>query len=393
MKPLSTRRTALLAALAAALAAPAAEAQGIAAPALPLALNSITEAAPLLSEPGTEGSALERGRYAVVIDLDQNRLFFKQGDLTLWSAPVGTGTGLRLKDDDREWKFSTPNGTFHVQYKERDPAWIAPDWYFVENGLPLPPQGDSARIFPGGLGAAALFIEHDLAIHGTNRPDLLGQRVSHGCIRMSNRDALRLFHNVQVGTEVVIVGGRDLPERVVTPEQVMAEKAKQTFDPTRRGPAADPVVEEWKALDTADLVRVLRNELWIDEESSRWPEVAALLLGRGLEREDDAALHGLMAQVGRLPDRRLEREYATFLADAYGRGALRTLTALASFDSRRRDVVAAAIVDATMHLYHGAFDDPTAPWPTARVPRSIVEEESEQGWDLIAAAERTFRLN
>src|SRR5690606_16146268 len=41
-------------------------------------------------------TALDRGRYAVLIDLDENRLYFKQGDLTLWSAPVGTGTGMRL---------------------------------------------------------------------------------------------------------------------------------------------------------------------------------------------------------------------------------------------------------------------------------------------------------
>src|SRR5687768_5169804 len=52
------------------------------------------------------GTALARGRYAVVIDLDQNKLFFKQGDVTLWSATVGTGTGVRLKADDGEWKFS-----------------------------------------------------------------------------------------------------------------------------------------------------------------------------------------------------------------------------------------------------------------------------------------------
>lgn len=387
-------RAGLVAALLAVGAPMAAEAQDALEPSLPIALTSALAAAETAEpeaprERAAAGTALARGRYAVVIDLDQNRLFFKQGDLTLWSARVGTGTGLRLKDDDREWNFATPNGVFHVQYKEQNPAWNAPDWYFVENGLPVPPPGDSSRVFPGGLGAAALFIENDLAIHGTNRPELLGQRVSHGCIRLSNRDALRLYHNVQVGTEVLIVGGRDLPERVVTPAQVQAEKSKRTFDPTRPA-AADPVLEEWKALETPDLLVVLRNELWLDEESSRWPEVAAILLERGLG-EDDEALRGLMTQVGRLPDRRLEREYSTFLADAYGRGALRTLAAISRLDERRREEVARAIVDATMNLYHGDFEDPTAPWPTARVPRSVVGDDAERGWDLLAAAEREMR--
>jgi hypothetical protein len=60
-------------------------------------------------------SALERGRYAVVIDLDENMLHFKQGEVTLWSAPVGTGTGLRLETKDKTWNFATPRGTFEVK--------------------------------------------------------------------------------------------------------------------------------------------------------------------------------------------------------------------------------------------------------------------------------------
>src|SRR5690554_6183128 len=82
--------------------------------------------------------ALAKGRYAVVVDLDVNLLHFRQGDVTLWSAPIGTGTGLMMQDGDDDWDFSTPNGVFQVKFKERDPVWIAEDWYFVENGLPVP---------------------------------------------------------------------------------------------------------------------------------------------------------------------------------------------------------------------------------------------------------------
>ncbi|HEX6369003.1 MAG TPA: L,D-transpeptidase, partial [Longimicrobium sp.] len=151
--------------------------------------------------------ALSRGGYAVVVDLDVNRLYFARGRRVLWSAPVGTGTGMRMEHDDGEWDFATPNGTFHVTFKDLEPDWIAPDWYFLENGLRVPGPDSDARRFPRGLGAAAVFIGQGLAIHGTDKPELLGQRVSHGCIRLANADALRLFHNVQVGTEIVIVGG------------------------------------------------------------------------------------------------------------------------------------------------------------------------------------------
>ncbi len=43
-----------------------------------------------------------------------------------------------------------------------------------------------------------------VGIHGTNRPDLLPGRVSHGCIRLRNRDILRLARLMPVGTPVSI---------------------------------------------------------------------------------------------------------------------------------------------------------------------------------------------
>ncbi len=94
---------------------------------------------------------LSAGKYVVVIDLDSNLLHFTRDRRVLWSAPVGTGTGLRLEGPDGEWDFSTPDGIFHVQYKEESPVWMAPDWYFVENKLPVPPPNDPKRRFPGGL--------------------------------------------------------------------------------------------------------------------------------------------------------------------------------------------------------------------------------------------------
>jgi lipoprotein-anchoring transpeptidase ErfK/SrfK len=41
-------------------------------------------------------------------------------------------------------------------------------------------------------------------IHGTNKPWSIGQAVSHGCVRMYNRDAAELYDKVTVGTPVKI---------------------------------------------------------------------------------------------------------------------------------------------------------------------------------------------
>lgn len=43
-----------------------------------------------------------------------------------------------------------------------------------------------------------------VGIHGTNRPGLIPGRVSHGCIRMTNRNILRLARLMPVGTPVSI---------------------------------------------------------------------------------------------------------------------------------------------------------------------------------------------
>lgn len=41
-------------------------------------------------------------------------------------------------------------------------------------------------------------------IHGTDKPWLIGQAVSHGCIRMFSRDAAELYYKVFIGTPVHI---------------------------------------------------------------------------------------------------------------------------------------------------------------------------------------------
>jgi lipoprotein-anchoring transpeptidase ErfK/SrfK len=43
-----------------------------------------------------------------------------------------------------------------------------------------------------------------VGIHGTDRPDLLPGRVSHGCIRLRNPDILRLAKEMPIGTPVVV---------------------------------------------------------------------------------------------------------------------------------------------------------------------------------------------
>ena len=143
------------------------------------------------------------GRY-VVISLDEHRLYVMEDERVIWSTLVGTGTGTRLEGAGQKWDFSTPRGMFRVQYKEKDPVWRVPVWAFVERGEPIPPPDSPKWNEPGMLGTSALYLEEDIAVHGTNHPELLGQPVSHGCIRMTNEAARRLYHEAPIGTPVII---------------------------------------------------------------------------------------------------------------------------------------------------------------------------------------------
>lgn len=151
----------------------------------------------------------QEGRY-VVVHLAENRVFVFDGPRAVWSAPAGTGTGFRLATGEHRWKFSTPKGMFRVRRMEKDPLWEAPDWHYVEKGLPIPPVNSPARLMRGVMGNTAIYLGDGIAIHGTSTPGLLlnpdpeRRRVSHGCIRLTNEDARALMHMVDVGTPVLI---------------------------------------------------------------------------------------------------------------------------------------------------------------------------------------------
>lgn len=335
--------------------------------------------APLRALPETADEFLEDapGIY-VVVDLDTNLLRLMDGHRKLWEAPVGTGTGLRLKGDDGDWHFTTPEGVFQIQYKEEVPVWYLPDWYFVEKGLPIPADDAPERKVEGQLGIAAVYIGREIAIHGTNHPELLGQRVSHGCIRLHNDFALRLFHNVQVGTPVVVVGGEDLEEidaaDVPTPSRV------------RKPPEPDP----FGGVSTEALLTRLDAELDEADTTNSWVRITSRLITRGL-KDDAVALRGVLSRAGSASSRDRNREYATFLADAFTRGGLRAVVSLARIDEEERKLAAEAIVGATVALYPGFLNDPLAPWPTRRVPNLRLGPDGKAGWDALAEAELALR--
>lgn len=198
----------------------------------------------------------------LVVSIEERRLWLKQADQTLFTTQVATGSGKTLVKEGggSTWKFETPRGRLVVQNKEIEPAWVPPDWHFVEqarkrglglqrlnrgesidagdgsvvtvqgsdvvrrhpdgrvepleatdgreivvNGnIVIPPFGTNQRKYKEVLGTHRLNLGDGYALHGTNNPASIGQAVSHGCIRLRNEDIETLYNSVPVGTPVYI---------------------------------------------------------------------------------------------------------------------------------------------------------------------------------------------
>lgn len=102
------------------------------------------------------------------------------------------------------WYFETPMGSFTVLGKERNPVWIRPDWSYVEENMPIPPEGDPDRFVHDVLGKYALLLGNGYKIHGTKWTKLLGTHFTHGCISLGDDDLDMIYKSVKIGTKVYI---------------------------------------------------------------------------------------------------------------------------------------------------------------------------------------------
>jgi L,D-transpeptidase YbiS len=150
-------------------------------------------------------SLLPRGT-DIVVDSYRNHLrVYRNGEL-LRDALCSTGSGVVLRDprDGRQWVFDTPTGERRVQRKVKNPIWAKPDWAFIEEGYEPPPPGSRERFDDFSLGDYGLYMGDGYIIHGTIFQTLLGQRVTHGCIRLGDEDLEYVYRQVPLGARVYL---------------------------------------------------------------------------------------------------------------------------------------------------------------------------------------------
>jgi lipoprotein-anchoring transpeptidase ErfK/SrfK len=137
------------------------------------------------SRGGDPGAATD---IRLVLNLKRRRLYVYRGARAIATYPVAIGR--------RGWE--TPTGRFTVLRMERDPVWEHP-----VTGQIVPSSAEN----PLGSRWIGFWTDgkNSIGFHGTPEEHLIGRAVSHGCVRMRERDIRALFEKVTPGTPVIVL--------------------------------------------------------------------------------------------------------------------------------------------------------------------------------------------
>jgi lipoprotein-anchoring transpeptidase ErfK/SrfK len=133
----------------------------------------------------------------VKIDKNRLRLYLCKGaDTVVRDYPIAIGRGEGKKKSRTD--LITPVGVFKIWRVIEDATNLVydPKWF----GEPGEPQ-------KGAYGAKLISFYNpwEIAIHGTNAPGSIGRRVTHGCVRLHNRDIVELSKYIKPGMKLWII--------------------------------------------------------------------------------------------------------------------------------------------------------------------------------------------
>jgi len=141
-------------------------------------------------------------RNGLVLNLPEMRLYHywtSHHNDTQWISTYAVSIGRQ------DWQ--TPVSATAVIERRKDPDWTPPGSIKEEAraaGRFLPDIVPAGPDNPLGQHALRLSIPGYL-LHGTNRPQGIGMRVTHGCVRLYPADIKELYYRAPVGTVVQII--------------------------------------------------------------------------------------------------------------------------------------------------------------------------------------------
>ena len=123
----------------------------------------------------------------LVVDLSDRLVRIYKGAKLQSSYPVAIGQA----------GWETPTGKFQILEMQKNPVWQHP---ITEELITTGPEN------PLGVRWISFWSDgqNQIGFHGTNQEELIGQAVSHGCLRMRNPDITALFAQVHLGTPITV---------------------------------------------------------------------------------------------------------------------------------------------------------------------------------------------
>lgn len=140
---------------------------------------------PAIAQPST--STPPKSDVRLVVDLSDRLVRLYKGTKLQTSYPIAIGQA----------GWETPTGKFHVLEMQKNPVWQHP---ITEELITTGPDN------PLGVRWISFWSDgqNQIGFHGTNQEELIGQAVSHGCLRMRNPDITALFAQVHLGTPITV---------------------------------------------------------------------------------------------------------------------------------------------------------------------------------------------
>ena len=123
----------------------------------------------------------------LVVQRSKRRVLVYRGTTVLAKYPIAVGKA----------GWETPIGDFKVLTKEENPIFKS-----FKTGVIIEAGPDN----PLGVRWIGIWTDGktQLGFHGTDQPELIGKAVSHGCMRMHNKDVVALYKFVEMGTVVKV---------------------------------------------------------------------------------------------------------------------------------------------------------------------------------------------
>jgi L,D-transpeptidase ErfK/SrfK len=137
------------------------------------------------TKPQSATSAQTQTRLVVDLSDRQVSVYYQQKRQATYPIAVGQAG------------WETPVGTFEVIQMQTNPVWQHP---ITEELITAGPDNPLGTHWIGFWSDG----HNQIGFHGTNQEELIGQAVSHGCIRMRNRDIVALYSKVAAGTPVIV---------------------------------------------------------------------------------------------------------------------------------------------------------------------------------------------